>query len=149
MAEVNELRAADTYIYDRLIASAGLTALVGDKIFSEVAPREQDGSAVEPPYVVYGFVAGIDLLAIGRARIFTRPIYLVRAVTEGPSFAEAASIADEIDLALHNAPPDAPVGSAQVMGMDRLQLIRFTEVVDGVRYNHVGGQYRLFIHDNN
>lgn len=146
MPEVNELDAADKFVFDQLAAQSGLTALVGTKIFSEIAPREKDGAEVVPPYVVYAFISGVDRLAIGRTRILVRPLYLVRAVTQADSFVTAAAIADQIDLALHNAPPAVPIAGVQVMGADRTQLIRFTEVEDGVRYNHVGGQYRLFVH---
>lgn len=154
MAEVNELDGADKFIWDRLTGQAGMAALVqtpgGEwKVFSELAPREIAGEEVTTPYIVFSFLVGPDNLAIGRARIFTRPVYLVRAVTEGTSLVQAAAIADLIDLALHNAPPAVPIAGLQVMGSDRVQPIRFIEVTDGVRYNHVGGQYRLFVHDLN
>lgn len=161
--EYNELHACDKYIFDRLTAQAGLAALVSTpdnvmKLFSELAPREiahvEAGPVtvveeVEPPYVVWSFIpAEPDTLAIGRARILIRPLFFVRAVTVGPSTVEAAAIANLIDRALHNAPPAVPIAGIQVMGADRVQLMRLPpDTIDGVRYNYVGGQYKLFVHN--
>ena len=153
---LNELDAIDTYVYEQLQAQAGLVALISTtagafKAFAELAPRDVQKDAfsaverVEPPYVVWSLLAGSDVNALGRARIFTRPIIVCRAVTRDSSLTGAEAIASYIDAALHNSPPDEPVVGKQVMGFDRQQLVRVVEVVDGVRWNYVGGIYRGFV----
>ncbi len=136
----SELYGADKFIHGLLAASVGLAALVGDRIYSEVAPQ---GAAF--PHVVFSFQSGLDRNAIGAFRIFTRPTYLVKAVTKDFSLATANQIAAIADDVLMGARGTIPSEQVSVMGCHRLMPVRYTEVRDGVRYNHVGGQYRLFV----
>lgn len=155
---LNELDAIDKYIFDRLQAQAGLVSAINTaggafKAFAEPAPRDiqKDAMAavevVEPPYVIWALMTSADNNALGRARIFTRPFMLVRAVTRDSSFVSAAALANYIDAALHNSPTVSPVSGTNitVMGFDRQQLVRTAEVVNGVRWNYVGGIYRGFV----
>lgn len=143
MAEVNEVRGSETYILARLNANATLVGLVGDRIYRGKAPE-----SATLPFVLFSFVAGVDRLGADATRVFTRPIYLVKAVGSGDAPEATADIATEIDKALHKAPASVPVAGLQVMGCHRLELVNFEEDVNGVRYYHIGGQYRLFVHDN-
>jgi hypothetical protein len=68
-------------------------------------------------------------------------VYLVKGVTKDPSPAGCGSIAKEIEAALIAAP--LSVSGYGHMLLHREQSVNFNEVIDGVRYNHRGGLYRL------
>lgn len=157
---LNELKAVNTYIYEQLLAQGGgLTALVNTtggffKAFAGPAPRDcatkdEDDiitvETVEPPFIIWELVDNKDVNALGRTRIFSRPIVVVRAVTRSSSFDSAAAIANYIDAALHNSPTDEPISGTLVMGFDRQSVVQVAEVVNGVRWNYVGATYRGFV----
>lgn len=159
MATYNELDAIDKYVYDRLAATSGLSALINTaggffKAFAGVAPRDcaTAGPVVEqvaPPYVLWELLSENDVNALGapgtQTRILVRPIIICRAVTQSSSYDTANAIADKIDAALHDGPSATPITGIMVMGFRRQQLVRTAEVVNGVRWNYVGGIYRGFV----
>lgn len=137
---VNELDAASKFIYAQLTGNVTLMGLVNG-VFEDLAPQE-----VLPPYVIFSFQSALDLQALPPVtRILTRPIYLVKAVTQGDTHAASAAIANQIELSLLQQ--QGLVGGIVILGEHRLEPIQFTEARDGVRYSHVGGLYRLFVHN--
>jgi hypothetical protein len=140
----HELRAVDKFLTDNLRAETELTALIGDESFySDVAPK-----GTPPPYVLHQFITGEDTNAIGAIRIFTKPLYLVKVVTEGESYKEAGILITLVERAIVGKQQVITIDGIdwQIMGCHRERPIRFPQFFDGVRYNHLGGQYRIFVH---
>jgi hypothetical protein len=145
----NEATGVDAFIYSRLSADSELLSLLGGtaKIYSELAPESTPTENHDPPYVLLSFLASVDVNSVGSdRRVMTRPVYAVRAVTTGFSFAGADQIADRIDAVLMGARGTTDNGTLSILGMFREEIIRRVEVMPGgVRVNYVGGRYRCFV----
>jgi len=142
MNEVNELTGICTYIMNRLNASAGIVAAVGDRIHFAKIPK---GSAY--PAIVFTFLTSLDKQTVAGERIFTTPIFHVKAVDTSDDPANAMAIATLIDQALNKAPGANPVSGLHVIGGYRTQIIFIPEVIQDVTFYHVGGEYRFVIHN--
>jgi len=132
-----DTNAFDKAVRDRLAAHSGLiTALGGTKIYEAVAP--QGGSL---PHVVYNAqVPSVPVRTLQRVA-YENMVYLVKGVTQDTSPAGCGTIAKEIEAALTAAP--LTISGYGHMLCHREQSVSFVEVIDGVRYNHRGGLYRL------
>lgn len=142
-----ELGGVDQFLFQTLTANAALLALLAPQpapspvgIFSELAPE-----GAVPPFIVLGMLSSPDRNVIGAdARSFTRPLYLLRAVTTGPSFAAGEAIAKQIDNSLLGARGNITGENIGVISTFRIEMIRYVEILEGVRWNHVGSRWRLF-----
>lgn len=149
----NEVVGSDKFIRDILVNSAALAIEMphlsdgSAKVYKDFAPE-----GVAEPYVVFSFHAGEDLEAVGtgRRRLFTRPLYLVKAV--GKDYIKVAKLSSIIDAALEGIPQGAPTAIAaidgvtyQVSGCYREQPVHYAEVDNNARYEHMGGLYRIFV----
>ncbi len=140
---MNEQQAAAQYLYTRLTGNAGVTALAGARVYESLAPQ---GTTL--PCVVYHLQAGRDRNAVGAgSRLFSRPLFLVKAVCEGSGYAPADAVAAAIDTALVGASGTVTIGGQlyEVAVAGREEPVRYTESATGKRYNHSGGLYRLFV----
>lgn len=145
----NEVHLTSEFIYHRLTADATLVSLVSstDPLTHVVTPHiyhEFAGSGAAYPHVLILFLAGTDANAIGAdQRIFTRPLFLVEAVTQEPNWLIAQQIADRIEARLLGA--SGTQGALTVMGMFRERPLRRVEITnEGLRINHLGGNWRSF-----
>jgi hypothetical protein len=139
---MNELSGVGEFIYSKLAADSAFVALVGTKVYPDVAPQ---GTA--HPFVIHQFLSAQDRGGVGeRTRIFTRPVFLIKAVTLAGNYAQADQIADRIDEVFLGQKGTAESGQLIIQGCHRIQPIRYSEIISGVRYNHCGGQYRFFVH---
>lgn len=144
VSQGHELRAIDIFLTTKLAGFAPLTALIGaNNVWADLAP---EGKA--PPFVTFQFLSGDDRTAFGTERILNISQYVVKAVTEGVSYQQAAQIATQAELAIIGQQQMVTIDgfTYHVQGCYRLRPIRFPEVKEGVRYNHVGGVFRIFIH---
>lgn len=139
---MNELGLTSTFISNLLINDATISGYVQTRVHRNVRPP--DGPL---PCIVFQLIASPDVQAIGcRQRLFTRPIYLVKAITEGTDDIVGDAIATAIDNALVGQSDFVGTGGLVKLGVYRLEPIEYVEQVEGVQYNHVGGQYRIFVH---
>jgi hypothetical protein len=136
----NEVHLASEFIYHRLTADAALTALVGPRVYHEFA-----GPSAVYPHVLILFLAATDANAVGAdQRIFTRPLFLVEAVTAENTWATAQSIADRIEARLLGA--SGTQSGVTILGMYREGPMRRVEITpEGQRINHYGGRWRSFV----
>ncbi len=142
MSFVNELGATFGYIYDLLANDSAIIALVSDRIFRDIAPP-----TATLPYITFSLISSPDRNAIGaRRRLFTRPLLLVKGMTEGTDERPADLIASAIDNALMGQNDLAPSDGIAKLGVFREQPIAYVEEEQGVQYRHVGGNYRIFVH---
>lgn len=124
------------WLYGRLVADPQLAALVGDRVFSYVAPA---GSTY--PLVLFSLQGGHDVSALGAARVMMSCTVLVKAVDKGSTFARLRPIASRLDQLLQGA--SGQVWSGSVLMCVREQPIEYVEVDDGVEWRHLGGLYRV------
>ena len=138
---MSELNAADRWIYGALAADTALVAVVGARIYVDLAPQTTPPTAT--PYVVWQMQSATDLMVIGGIRVWSNAVYLVRGVDKSLTWGgNSKTMADRIDAALHRASGTNVDG--QVYACVREQAWRMMEVSDGVVYRHSGGIYRLY-----
>jgi len=143
VADINEGGLAAEFVFEELTGDATLTALVGSRVYRNLAPP---GATL--PYVVWTFVASVDRNAVGsRSIMFTRPILDIKGVVPGTDSAAADAIADAIHGAVNGKQRlDVAVGELVVLGCRRESLIEFVEMTEDQQYIHRGGSYRLMVH---
>lgn len=143
VADINEGGLAAEFLFEQLTGDATLAGLVGDRVYRNLAPP---GATL--PYVVFGFVAGLDRNAVGsRSIMFTRPFYDIKGVVAGTDSAAADAIADAIHAAVNGKQRlDVAAGELVVLGCRRESLVEFVEMTEDQQYIHRGGSYRLFCH---
>lgn len=137
-----ELVQTEEWLYSTLRNRAQLGSLVGGtadpRIYSHLAP---EGTVV--PHVTILLLNASEEHGINGAARTMVADYLVQGITQSHSMAGAGTIASEIDAALH-AQSGTVVGLS-VLECKRQSPVSEIELRDGVRYNHVGGTYRLHV----
>lgn len=138
---MNELGLTAKFIRQTLLADPVVTSLVQTRIHRNRAPK---GSGL--PYIVFTLVISRDKNAIGaKNRLFTRPLYTIKAVTEGEDDTTGDAIATAIDDALTGKSDFIGADGLIKLGVFREEPFDFAEEQEGVQYNHIGGQYRIFV----
>lgn len=132
---------ADQWLYSKLSTDATLISLVGTRIYSYVAP-----AGTLTPFVVYAYQGGQDIAEVGNYRIFNSGLYQVKAIGQGLSMAAIAPIAHRIDALLQRA--SGSVAGGSILACVREQPISYLELSNGVRYNHLGGIYRIIVQES-
>lgn len=133
------MNAVSVAMYSKLTA-ANLQSGGTVPVFEWLAPENQD-----PPYVVFHKQANTPRYTMGSASsggtAFENALYMVRAVTVGPSMAQAGTIANLCDAALNLA-------ALSISGYTHLLCrresdVQYVETRDGQRWNHAGALYRI------
>jgi hypothetical protein len=132
-----EITTVETWLHTILGNDATLAGLVGTQIYSYAAPK-----TASFPLVIYQFQGGHDVRGVGPARIMTDGLYVVKAVDRDESFAGLKAIAERVDALLQGAKGETVDGS--VLGCVREQPLALEEAIDGVKYRHLGGIYRVW-----
>lgn len=134
MSETARIRA---WIYLTITGDPALAGLIGTKCYHGVAPA---GTAF--PYVVFQMLSpGNDLIALGAARIWANPLYLIKAVTKGSSTGPIEPIDNRIDALLHAK--SGTVTNGVIWECVRERPHEQPELTDGVMYMNLGGEYRI------
>lgn len=133
-----ESAAIDRWLNTVLAGDTQLAALVGTRIYADLAPG---GAAL--PMVVYQMQAANDLMVLGSARVWANAVYIVRGVARSLAYGgNLLTIADRIDTVLHAASGSNVEGT--IFECVREREFRMTEVgQDGEQYRHMGGMYRI------
>lgn len=137
---MNETIIADTWLYSVLSSDAATAAIVGTRIYGDIA--DQDAAY---PYIVYQMQSpGNDVSVIGMHRIFATPLYLVRVIEATNGYSDnAIVVANRIDALLHRA--SGAVSGGYNIATNRERPFRLTEIANGRQVRHLGGLYRLRI----
>lgn len=126
-----------TALYGKLTSGTAITDLLssGTAVFEDIAPEN-----VDEPFIVFNEVTTtVDWTLEGVG--IENTLWQIRAVTRGPSSAEAGTIVAEIDNALNDQ-------ALTVVGYTQLNTMRTTsvhrvEVIDGERFSHSGHLYSI------
>lgn len=141
-----ETGALHDYIEDVLKADAQITALVAGRVYWGMAPQ----GAIHP-LIVWQVVAGTDTNVVGTGdnRLFTKPLVLVKAITQGNAVGLAITIASHVDRVLHGIEnqPKTSLGRNYVISCYRESPFEMPEFGQNQRYNHFGGHYRFHVEE--
>jgi hypothetical protein len=117
-----------------LAADATIAAAVGSRIYSDLAPPNS-----AHPYIIVNLQGGSDLNALG-ARGLSEKLYQVKVIGRGDNPGALKAVADQIDTLLHMA---ASATATLACWCLREQEIDYPEVSGDIRFQHVGGIYRV------
>jgi len=142
----NELTACDAWIIRTLAGQIGRgdPALNGVAAYADIVP---EGAAF--PCLLFSCLSAKDRVGPGAVRLLTRPLYFIRAVGQGDSFALLKPLATAMDGLLQQTSlqsayvPPAVIDSVTVRGAFREEAHQSSSVTDGVRYIYLGGLYRI------
>lgn len=129
---------AERWLYERLAADPVLAAY---GIHTDLAPQ----NTPMPYLIIQNQAPGNDLNGLGGRRIKTDPVYVVKAVTAGESYAPLADLAARIDAQLHRQRGD--VAGGRVLACVREQPFRLAQFDTSKHYRHLGGIYRLQVQE--
>lgn len=143
MGDIDEIEQAKKWIYDSLIANADILAAVSTRVYGDYVP-EPPASRVYP-YILYDFLGGSDVDALGTSRIFARPLFQVRVVTEGRPTTTTRKVSKRIDDVLQVT--QAVVSGEFQFSARREQPVNRpeTDAGTGKKYHNLGGLYRVWI----
>jgi hypothetical protein len=134
----DELSRIDEWLTATLLADAAVTAIVGQRVYGELAPPSSSW-----PHVLFQQQASSDVMGAAQNRIMVDAVYLVRGVHEAESFGGAVkALADAITAALH-----AEAGAttdALILACTRARPFRLVELDNGgAQYRHAGSIFRI------
>lgn len=144
---MNELAPANAFLDTLLKEDTLLAAEVGTRIYADSAPEPNPEEAVYP-LVLYNFMAATDVKALGARRIYTNPLYQVRA--EGRAgYGGITAAANRIDAVLDGARSVEITIDSVVYVIDcvRERPVQLPPEIGpgGRKYVARGGLYRLYI----
>lgn len=155
-----EQAGADAWIVETLSADTTLAALVaqlwaalqqppvspapstppGRWIFGNVAPEN-----TAFPYIVFGQHVAKDKLGAFGQRLYVDCTYYVRVVAPGMGPGFLYPIASRVDDLLSVGSVNSVVNGVTVIGCTRSTAIRMEHTLEDVRYQFVGGMYRILL----
>lgn len=133
-----ELSAVNKWLIQSLAASPNLA---GIGVWIDIVP---EGEAF--PCILFSALTSRDRVGAGANRMLTRPLYIVRAIGTGDSFAELVPLANAVDQQLQAASSTAPVviDGVTIRGSFREEPLQTSKAERGVLYRYLGGLYRVF-----
>lgn len=130
-----------------LLVAAGWTwtppgsSTVGPRLFHGIG---QEGAPY--PLVVFQMLSpGNDQTTLIGNRIWSSPLYLVKAVGLGSGTDALETVVDAFDHALHGA--KGYIGGGRVVECQRVRPHDQPEVTDGKYYSNLGGEYAMNIQE--
>lgn len=134
MAETARIRA---FIYTTLTTDPTLQGLIGTRCYHAVAP-----AGAQYPFVVFQMLSGgNDLLGVGTTRIWSAPLFIIKAVCKGTSTGPVEPVANRIDQLLHAK--SGTVTNGVIWECVRERPFDLPTVEDGVSYQQLGGEFRF------
>lgn len=134
----DELTRIDEWITAALLADTAVTAVVGQRVYGELAPPSSSW-----PHVLFQQQASSDVMGAAQNRIMVDAVYVVRGVHQAESFGGAVkALADAITAALHAAA--GSTSDALVLACTRERPFRLVELDNGgAQYRHSGAVFRI------
>jgi hypothetical protein len=143
MADILDVEGIERWLDAALNASSALDTLVGDRIYNTQRPQ---GVSTYPLVMYAQHSPNVDREAVGNdVRILTRGDWLVKAITQGNDFGIAFDVMKAADDAIRGE--RGVVENIRIMGNKRAQIQKYTESINGVRFNHVFAIYTIWAHE--
>jgi hypothetical protein len=143
VGDVTELQQAKAWIYAALFANADIQAAVDSRIYADYVPVPPTSRTY--PYILFNFMGGTDVDALGTSRLFSEPLFQVRVVCEGRPTPAVRLVEKRIDdvlqVAVYQQSGDFYFSSRREQPIDRPELDSATNK----QYSNLGGLYRLWI----
>jgi hypothetical protein len=101
----------------------------------------------QPPYIIYGYQSGSDVLTVNAVRLTSNLLYQVKVCGPASMDVTLAAAASEIDKVLKRPVgiPITPDGLGAILAAYREAPIIVDSDVNGEVWSNVGGLYRLEI----
>lgn len=130
----------DQWIWETLSNDTALAAIVGARVYSDVAP-----ATATFPFVTFSEQSSTDVrTASGQNRIMIDSLYVIRGIVTDTSFnVQSQAIAERID-ALFHASQGGNANGTVVFTSHREQSFRLAEQQAGKSFRHLGGIYRVY-----
>jgi len=134
---VAETARARAWIFTTLTGDVTMQGLIGARCYHGVAP-----AAAQYPFVVFQMLSGgNDLMTVGTARIWSAPLFIVKAVCKGSSTGPIEPVANRIDQLLHAG--SGAVTNGVIVECVRERPFDLPTNENGVAYQQLGGEYRV------
>lgn len=97
------------------------------------------------PYLIYGLQSSVGESNVSGAKLVAELLFLVKAVTQGGDFLSGNGIMDIVDPLIRATGGTVTVGGVtyRILGCVREADVDYPEFINGIRYNHQGGLYRI------
>jgi len=128
-----DIDTVDKWLVDTLKNNGAVAALVGARVYFDVAPVE-----AVMPCIIITMADERDVAFVGNITAQTNFVYNVKAVNTGGSFVSCYSIRKAADAALK-----AACSITANIGVIRTGGARFTEQVANVKYNYLVSIWRV------
>lgn len=136
MASAVESVIAERWLNATLKGDTALMALVGNRVYGEVAPEN-----APLPHIIFMSRSGTSWRVMRPQRLGSTLEYVVKVVGKGASYVALNEAATRIAALL-----DGKRGAAEgghVLSSAHIQPVAYPETSQGVQYRHLGGLYRL------
>ncbi len=125
------------WIYTLLHGDSTLQGLAPGGVWHGLAPV-----GTVAPWVIAQHQAGTDVMVNSAYRVLVRDQFLVKIVGPTSGYANLVAAADRVDTLLHNS--KGTVTDATILEVVRIAPLAIDELVDGVLYSNLGGEYRVW-----
>lgn len=129
---------ADKWLYGKLTGDGTLIGLIGSRVYADIA---KDGAAF--PLVVMQQMSARPLMNVGAAVIWFDEVWLVKGIDKSKSYAALGTIMNRVRAVLHAA-SGTVASSGTVVGCVEEAVIRYSELLEGVQYRHLGMEFRVY-----
>jgi hypothetical protein len=133
----SEIVIAERWLNQTLTGDAALAAM---GVHGHLIPKD-----AALPAIVFVPRPGLDLVALGGARVFSTLDYIVKGVCQAESLAPLVEAVTKVDALLHGK--SGAVTGGRVLSCIRVQPIAYPETSQGKQYRHLGGVYRLQVQE--
>lgn len=136
---VHEVVIALSFLHITLTGDVNLTSAAPGGCWPDEVPANKSA-----PYVIYGFMSGVDTLTANAVRLLTQPLYQVRASGPASAIDLVAAAATYVDDLLKRQ-TNISVPGGLVAGCYRESPLHIPGTIDGVKWVSIGGLYRMVL----
>lgn len=131
---------AERWLFLQLTSDPTLTGLVGSRVYANVAPK----SVTNYPLVTFTLLAPAGEIYGNEATIiWSKLLYLVKAIGEGSSVTALQTVVDRIHTLLHAQ--HGATSDARIDYCVRRRPFRMATTEGDKQYQHLGGEYELAV----
>jgi hypothetical protein len=140
---VTEIQQAKAWIYTALHSNSDIVAACATRIYDGFVPVPAPSRIY--PYILFNFMAGLDVDGLGTNRLQSQPLFQVRVVDVTPISTTARTldkrITDVLGVAVYQLSGDYYFTARREQSIDRPEL----DTATGKQLINLGGLFRLYI----